>query len=98
VTTSPLLGVWEFDGDEDLDEARAIAAEHMVPADLRAALLSSHGDRITLQVVEGRLTRPGALLYVEGRGFFVLARSAQWLAAPGEDRGRSLLTLRQHRS
>ena len=89
-----VLDVWEFERDDDPVEAAGIAGNHMVPPDFRALLLADQGEVITVQVVQGALRSPDSVLYVERRGPHDVLRRAEWLPAPGESRGRSLLTLR----
>jgi hypothetical protein len=87
--TDELLDLWEFPDSFDLGSMTIITQDHRTPADARAKLVSSRGDIITVQFVEGRLTEHVEFrVYVGGRGAFEVLRREAW---PG---GRVLVTLR----
>lgn len=83
-----LLSLWKFPRDFDLAKITAVAQDQLAPPDARAALVSSRGDVLTVQIAEGGLTE-GAdfLVYVGSRGAFEVLRREMW---PGD---RVLLTL-----
>jgi hypothetical protein len=86
--TDELLELWEFPESFDLGSITIIAQDQRTPADARAKLVSSRGDIITVQLVDGRLTEHVDLrVYVRGRGAFEVLRREVW---PG---GRVLVTL-----
>ncbi len=87
VETPSIHDVWEFDRDENLAPATLVAIDRLSPPDYRVQLLSNYGDAITVRVVSGVRVDPDALVYVERRGFYEVARDEAW----GETR---LLTLR----
>ncbi|BDG02211.1 hypothetical protein [Anaeromyxobacter oryzae] len=84
-----LVDVWEFPRGFDVASVAEIARDRLSEPDLRAHLVSSRGDVLTLQVAQGRLTvHVEMLLYVAGRGAFELLRREVW------PERRELLTLR----
>jgi hypothetical protein len=88
-STGDLLGLWEFPASFPLAKITEIAHGRLAPPDARAVLVSSRGDVITVQLVEGRLTEGGDfLVYVGGRGAFEVIRREAW---PG---GRALVILK----
>ena len=85
--------VWEFDPPSDLADVVKVAMERLVPPTFVGHLLSSRGDSLTLQVLDGEPTEdPRRLLYVRGHGAFVLARREEW-PPRADGRTRVLLTL-----
>jgi hypothetical protein len=85
---------WEFDPACDLGEVVRLAMEHLAPPSFVARVLSTRGDALTVQVIEGRPSEdPHSLYYVGGHGAFVLARREEWPPPPGSSRKRLLLTL-----
>ena len=85
---------WEFDPSSDLADVVSVAMERLAPATFVGHLLSTRGDSLTLQVLEGAPTGdPRSLFYVRGHGAFVLARREEWPPVPGSARKRLLLTL-----
>ena len=88
-----VISVWEFDRDVDLGLAARVAIEQLHAPDLEAVLVSTHGDVITLQVLEGTVSDPESVLYVARRGLYEIARAEECLSADG-DAPRVLLTLR----
>jgi hypothetical protein len=85
---------WEFEPSSDLGEVVTTAMERLAPPRFVGRLLSSRGDSLTLQVLEGEPSGdPRALYYVRGHGAFVLGRREEWPPAPGSSRMRILLTL-----
>jgi hypothetical protein len=85
---------WEFDPSSDMADVVKVAMERLAPATFVAHLLSSRGDSLALQVLEGEPTGdPRSLYYVRGHGAFVMARREEWPPAPGSGRKRLLLTL-----
>lgn len=88
MSTDNLLAVWEFPRTLDVAAMVEIAQDELEQPDLHLQLLSSTGDTVTVQVVDGVAPLdPEAVLYVQGRGPFEIARRETW---PG---GRVLLTL-----
>ncbi len=85
-----LLHSWVFDRDR-VDFGAVVRASQdgdMGPPGLQLSLLSSTGDTITVQVVDGIIPLdPDAVFYVQGRGTYEMLRRECW---PG---GRTLLTL-----
>jgi hypothetical protein len=89
-----VVDVWEFDASRDLGDVVRGAMERLTPPRFVARVLSSRGDALTVQVVEGEPSDdPGALFYVGGHGAFVVARREEWPPRPGATRRRLLLTL-----
>ncbi len=89
-----VLEAWRFDPSSELSEVVALADERRVPPSFCGALLSTRGDALTLQLVEGApSTEPDALYYVRGHGAFVLARREEWPARTPGGPPRLLLTL-----
>jgi hypothetical protein len=89
VSVTELLDIWEFPADFELAKITQIAIDALTEPDLRAHLVSSRGDILTVQVAEGRpTTDPEMRVYVGGRGAFEVVRRELW---PG---GRTLLVLR----
>lgn len=96
MATSDLLAVWEFDRVSDLGWATRAVLDGSVEPAFQAALLSSQGDVITLQLVgiNGPPSGdPDAVFYVERRGTYVLQRVEEWPPLPGKSKKRLLLTL-----
>ena len=95
MTEDSVLLAWEYPRGTDVNEMVEVAPDEHPPPDLLARLLSSRGDAITLQVVDGvSPVDPEALIFVQGRGAIELLRREhellrreQW---PG---GRTLLVL-----
>ncbi|WP_242394866.1 hypothetical protein [Anaeromyxobacter oryzisoli] len=86
--TDQLLELWEFPRGFDLGKITEIAQDRLTPPDLRAQLVTSRGDVLTAQIVEGRATEgTDFLVYVRGRGAFEVLRREVW---PG---GRAMVTL-----
>jgi hypothetical protein len=84
-----LVEAWEFPLGFDLATITTIVQERLTEPDVRAHLVSSRGDVLTLQIARGRVTtHVPMLLFVAGRGAFELLRREVW---PGP---RELLTLR----
>ncbi len=70
-----LLGAWEWHSDVDIGVAALVALDRLVPPDLDVRLLSSSGDRLSVEVVRGAAPVPAdALWYVETRGAFEVVR------------------------
>ena len=85
---------WEFDSSSDLADVVQVAMERLAPPTFVAHLLSTRGDSLTLQVMQGEPSAdPRRLFYVRGHGAFVLARREEWPPRPGGLRTRVLLTL-----
>jgi len=85
---------WEFDPSRDMADVVRVAMERLAPPTFVGHLLSSRGDSLTLQVLEGEPPDdPRRLLYVRGHGAFLLARREEWPPARGGTRKRLLLTL-----
>jgi hypothetical protein len=83
------LELWKFPRTLALAAMVHIAEQRLAPPDLRACPISSRGDVLTVQLVEGAWAAgEEPLLYVRERGAFVVLRREEW---PG---GRVLLTLR----
>jgi hypothetical protein len=77
-----LLDLWEFPDGFELAKITQIAMDALSPPDLRAHVVSSRGDILTVQVAEGRPTiNPEMRLYVAGRGAFKVIRTEAW---PGQ--------------
>jgi len=88
------LEAWEFDSSSDLKHIVNVAMERLAPPTFVGHLLSTRGDSLTLQVLEGLPSGdPRSLYYVRGHGAFVLARCEEWPPAQGSARKRILLTL-----
>lgn len=88
MTEDSVLLAWEYPRGTDVGEMAEVALDEEPPPDLLARLLSSRGDAITVQVVDGvSPVNPEALIYVQGEGVFELLRREPW---PG---GRTLLVL-----
>jgi hypothetical protein len=90
VTPDAPLAAWIVEGEVvDLGAVvRAVQDGEGGPPDLELRLLSSTGDTITVQVVDGVVPADrAALLYVAGRGAYEVLRRETW---PGP---RVLLTL-----
>jgi hypothetical protein len=89
VSDADLLELWEFPRSFDVGSMVEVATERLTPPDLRAHVVSSRGDVLTVQVAEGRRTEHvDLLLYVRGRGAFEVLRREAWPAR------RELLVLR----
>lgn len=89
-TVEEVVSGWSLDRDAGQSGGVVAAAQDglLGPPDLRARLLSSTGDTISVQVFEGTVpVEPDALLYVEHRGAYVVLRREMW------PEGRDLLTL-----
>jgi hypothetical protein len=85
---SELVDVWEFPRSFASGAMAQVAEERLTPPDIRARVISSRGDVLTLQVVEGAWTQHAdLLLYVREHGPYEVLRRESW---PG---GRVLLTL-----
>jgi hypothetical protein len=81
VSDPELLEMWEFPRDWDfpLPEVTEVLIERLTPPDLRAHLISSRGDVLTVQIAEGCRTEDAdLLLYVRGRGAFEVLRREAW--------------------
>ncbi len=69
------VGVWEYSrGSASLPAAAAIAMDGLAPPDFEVEPIVCLGDHLTIQVPPGALTDPTAILYVEKRGLFEVAR------------------------
>jgi hypothetical protein len=85
---------WEFDPACDLGDVVRLAMEHLAPPTFVARVLSTRGDALTVQVIEGSPgDDPRSLYYVGGHGAFLVARREEWPPPPGSTRTRLLLTL-----
>ena len=88
MTEDSVLLAWEYPRGTNVGEMAEVALDEVPPPDLLARLLSSRGDAITVQVVDGvSPVNPEALLYIQGHGAFELLKREPW---PG---GRTLLVL-----
>jgi hypothetical protein len=88
------IEAWEFDASCALEEVMRLAHERLTPPSFTGHLLSTRGDALTIQVVEGRPSGdPRSLYYVRGHGSFLVARLEEWPALPGHEEKRVLLTL-----
>ncbi len=87
------LGVWEFDKELAPALAARVALDQLEPPDIEVLLLSSRGDVITVQVVEGAVSDPATVFYVQRRGLYELVRAEEWPPVSGAQ-PRVLLTLR----
>jgi hypothetical protein len=88
------IEAWEFDPSCDLGDVVKLAMERLAPPSFSGQILSTRGDSLTLQILEGEPTGdPRSLYYVGGHGAFVLARREEWPPVPGSERKRTLLTL-----
>jgi hypothetical protein len=88
------VAAWEFDPACDLGDVVRLAMEHLAPPSFVGRVLSTRGDALTLQVIEGSPSDdPRSLYYVGGHGAFVLARREEWPPRTGSDRKRLLLIL-----
>jgi hypothetical protein len=90
-----ILSAWEFDRDVEASVADQVVREHADAPDLEVLHLSTAGDRLTVQVVEGAVRDPRSLLFLEARGLHEILRLEAWppLAPGGE--ARVLVTLRR---
>jgi hypothetical protein len=80
--------LWQFPRDFDRGAATQIAQDGLAPPDARGHLLSSTGDTLTMQLVDGRISEDaGMVVYAGGRGAFEVVRREVW------PKGRVLLTL-----
>lgn len=82
-----LVAAWIYSRDLAQDVMPTVAIDRLAPPDLRARVLRSTGDTLTVQVDEGALPNGNELVYVERRGAFEVARREAW------PEGRVLLTL-----
>jgi hypothetical protein len=88
VTSDGVLAVWVFPRELGHEQIQVAALAGTDAPELRVHVLSSTGDSISVQVVEGVVPLdPDAVLYVQRRGPFEIKRRDVW---PG---GRVLLTL-----
>jgi hypothetical protein len=84
-----LVEAWELPRSFALDAMADVAGERLTEPDIRARVISSRGDFLTLQVIEGAWTEHARmLLYVREHGPFEVIRREAWPL------GRLLLTLR----
>jgi len=85
--------VWEFHENDSIEAITAVALDRSRPPDWRGQLVATHGDVVTVQLVDG--ARPSMAesvrYYVEQRGPYRLLRREVW---PAEPEPRVLLTLR----
>jgi hypothetical protein len=88
-----LIGVWEFDEEDDLAGVTARALDGQVEPSWKAALIASRGDVVTLQLESGAKPSSAATTryYVEKRGPYRRLRSETW---PSEAGPKTLITLR----
>jgi len=94
MNTGAPIEAWEFDASCDFTDVVRLANERVAPPTFTGHLLSSRGDALTVQVVEGEPTGDArSLYYVKGHGAFVLARREEWPPAQGRTSKRVLLTL-----
>ncbi len=84
---SGLVAAWVYPRDLSGEVMPNIAMGRLMPPNLRARLLSTTGDTITMQLDEGTPPAGDDLVYVERRGPFELVRRESW------PEGRVLLTL-----
>lgn len=75
-----VAGAWEYGRDdaEGLRVAAVVAMDLLTKPDFELAVMASRGDHVTAQVTAGALTDPDAVLYVERRGLFEVARRERW--------------------
>jgi hypothetical protein len=72
-----------------------VALDLIEEPDARGVLVSSRGDVIALQLVEGKLTGDfESKLYVEKRGGYTILRREEWPPARPGAAGRTVITLR----
>jgi hypothetical protein len=90
---SETLDAWEFDREVAPQLAAGAQLDQLAPADLEVVQISSRGDVITVQVVEGAVLDPASVLYVARRGLFEILRLEAWPPLAGGD-ARVLLTLK----
>jgi len=88
------LKAWTFDRAVAPDVAARMALDRLEVADLEVVLLSTHGDVIAVQVVEGGMSDPDDVLYVAGRGLYEVVRTEVWPPATAGGSSRTLLTLK----
>jgi len=88
------LKVWKFDRDVAPDLAARVALDQLGVADLEVVLLSTRGDVITVQVVDGDMNDADEVLYVSGRGLYEVVRNESWPPATDGAPPRVLLTLK----
>jgi hypothetical protein len=90
------VDVWEFDLEDHPGAIATAVLDRLVEPQFRAAILSTTGDTVTLQVVDGAPTDKHAdtVFYVEGRGSFVVHRREEWPPVTGGTQRRILLVLR----
>jgi hypothetical protein len=68
------VDAWEFDRDVPGVVAVRCALDRVEPPTMRVLVTSSTGDTITVDLLEGALSDPDSLVYVERRGLFEVAR------------------------
>ncbi len=89
-----VVQAWELDPRRDVAEVVALAREQLSPPSFTGRLLSTRGDALTVQVIEGAPAGElQSLYYVAGHGAFLLARREEWPPAPGSISKRLLVTL-----
>jgi hypothetical protein len=94
MNTGASIEAWEFDAACDFGEVVRHARERVAPPTFTGHLLSTRGDALTIQVVEGEPTGGArSLYYVKGHGAFILARREEWPPAQGRTVSRVLITL-----
>jgi hypothetical protein len=82
------VSAWAFPRSLSVAVMVQVAQDHLESPDLHIRILSTTGDGLSVQVVDGVVPfDPDAVIYVERRGPFEIARREAW---PG---GRVLLTL-----
>ncbi len=92
---SDTLALWEFPPEATSDEMDAIAQDRAQEPDAHGVLVSSRGDVITLQIVEGMVSgRSNSKFHIERRGGFEFLRREDWPAPAGGGTPRIMLTLR----
>jgi hypothetical protein len=89
------VAVWEFPPGSEYKAMVQFALQRVQEPDAYGVLLSAHGDVISLQIVDGKLSGdPSSRFYVENRGGYVLVRSEEWPPVGPGGSPRTVLTLR----
>jgi hypothetical protein len=88
------LKVWAFDRGIGPDVVARVSPDQLEVPDLEVVLVSTRGDVIAVQVVDGGISDPSDVLYVSGRGLYEMLRTETWPPATEDGSPRVLLTLK----
>jgi len=80
------IAVWKIPRGIDLALVADVATGQLLEPDLRVEVVSQATDSITVQIIEGEVPDdPAEILFLAGRGAYVVVRRFWWPAVAGRD-------------